>query len=69
MFIPSIELNFELLMEKKSRKNENECVKAAMYIVILEYSLYSKLHALFYSFYTIFRVPAKTYFVIVFSLE
>ena len=30
-------------LDKKFRKNQRECVKAVSYIVILEYSLYSKL--------------------------
>ena len=38
-------LNFELLKEK-SRTNEKDCAKAVLQIVILEYSLYSKLWCL-----------------------
>ena len=33
----------ELMKTQKRKKNEKECVKAVLYIVILEYSLYSKL--------------------------
>ena len=44
MFLTPHELNFELLMKtQKKKENEKECVKAVLYIVILEYSLYSKL--------------------------
>ena len=39
MFLTPYELNFELLMKTL----EKECVKALLYIVILEYSLDSKL--------------------------
>ena len=43
MFLTPHELNFELLMKtQKKKENEKECVKAVLYIVILEYSLYSK---------------------------
>ena len=43
MFLTPHELNFELLMKTLKKENEKECVKAVLYIVILEYSLYSKL--------------------------
>ena len=43
MFLTPHELNFELLMKNSKKENEKECVKAVLYIVILEYSLYSKL--------------------------
>ena len=43
MFLTPHELNFEVLMKNSRKKNEKECVKAVLYIVILEYSLYSKL--------------------------
>ena len=36
---PKIEL---CTLDKKSRENEKECVKAVLCIVFLEYSLYSK---------------------------
>ena len=39
---PPHESNFELLMKTLEKENEKECVKAVLYIVILEYSLYSK---------------------------
>ena len=40
IFLTPHELNFELLMKtKKKKKNEKECVKAVLYIFILEYSL------------------------------
>lgn len=39
---PRIEL-WTLDENSKKKKNEKECVKAVLYIVILEYSLYSKL--------------------------
>ena len=42
-FLTPHELNFELLMKNSKKENEKECVKAVLYIVILEYSLYSKL--------------------------
>ena len=38
---PRIELS--TLDENSKKENEKECVKAVLYIVILEYSLYSKL--------------------------
>ena len=43
MFLTPHELNFELLIKTLKKENEKECVKAVLYIVILEYSLYSKL--------------------------
>ena len=43
MFLTPHELNFELLKKNSKKENEKECVKAVLYIVILEYSLYSKL--------------------------
>ena len=43
MFLTPNELNFELLIKNSKKENEKECVKAVLYIVILEYSLYSKL--------------------------
>ena len=43
MFLTPHKLNFELLMKAQKKENEKECVKAVLYIVILEYSLYSKL--------------------------
>ena len=43
MFLTPHELNFELLMKTQKKQIEEECVKAVLYIAILEYSLYSKL--------------------------
>ena len=43
MFLTPHELNFKLLIKNSKKENEKECVKAVLYIVILEYSLYSKL--------------------------
>ena len=41
---PRIELwTLDKNSKKKKKENEKECVKAVLYIVILEYSLYSKL--------------------------
>ena len=62
MFLTPHELNFELLMKTLKKENEKECVKAVLYIVILEYSLYSKLSCCirFTVIQRVLRARAKT---------